>query len=133
MSSRMRIGLGLGVFFLLGAYPVWSGLASRAAPERPELAPAVDSTGATLCIEDTTWMKDHHQKLLNEWRTLVVRDGQRTWVSSTGKTWTIGLEETCFKCHANSETFCTRCHDYANVQPTCWDCHVAPEGGQIHG
>lgn len=133
MSSRTRIGLGLLVFLLLGAYPVWNGLASDAQPERPALAKAVDSVGTTMCIEDTTWMKAHHQALLNDWRTLVVRDGQRTWTSSTGRTWDISLESTCLTCHSNSETFCTRCHDYANVQPTCWDCHVTPEGGQIHG
>jgi hypothetical protein len=133
MTSRSRIALGLGVFFLLGAYPVWNGLASNAEPERPQLERAVDSTGATGCIEDTTWMKANHQKLLNEWRTSVVRDGQRTWVSSTGTSWDVSLTGTCLKCHANTETFCTRCHDYADVQPTCWNCHVVPEGGQSEG
>ena len=131
MSSRMRIALGLGVFLLLGAYPVWNGLASDADPERPALARALDSTGTTGCIEDTTWMKAHHPALLNEWRTAVVRDGERKWVSSTGVQWDMSLTGTCLKCHANTETFCTRCHDYAEVQPTCWNCHVAPEGGQI--
>jgi [DsrC]-trisulfide reductase subunit J len=132
MSSRTNIGLGLAAFFLLGAYPVWNAVASSAEPERPLLAAATDTVAGTECIEDTTWMKAHHQALLNEWRTSVVRDGDRTWVSSTGRTWDISLESTCLKCHASSETFCTRCHDYANVQPTCWSCHVVPEGGQIH-
>lgn len=133
MSSRARIALGLGVFFLLGAYPVWNGLASSAGPERPALAQAVDSVQGTGCIEDTAWMKAHHPALLNEWRTSVVRDGERTWTSSTGSTWDMSLTGTCLQCHTNTQTFCTRCHDYGEVQPTCWNCHVAPEGGQVQG
>ncbi|MGD8319226.1 MAG: sulfate reduction electron transfer complex DsrMKJOP subunit DsrJ [Gemmatimonadota bacterium] len=125
MGDRWKIGLGLVVFFALAAYPVWSAMASPADPAQPELERSVDPSG---CVEDTLFMRASHQQLLNEWRTLVVRDGQRTWTSSTGREWEMSLTGTCLKCHTNSETFCTRCHDYADVHPTCWSCHVVPEG-----
>ena len=32
----------------------------------------------------------------------------------------------CVKCHSNKERFCDRCHDYAGVKPTCWNCHIVP-------
>jgi [DsrC]-trisulfide reductase subunit J len=133
MTSRMRVGLGLGAFLLLGAYPAWNALASGVQAERPALERARDSVAVTGCLEDTTWMKAHHQALLNQWRTAVVRDGKRTWESSTGRSWDMSLTGTCLKCHTNTETFCTRCHDYADVQPTCWSCHVVPQGGQSDG
>jgi len=126
MTDRPRIVLGLGVFLVLAAYPVWSALASSAPPERPELERATDSIG---CVEDTLWMKAHHADLLNEWRTSVVREGTRTYVSTSGRTWDMSLTGTCMSCHQSREAFCERCHTYADVTPTCWNCHVPPEGG----
>jgi hypothetical protein len=37
------------------------------------------------------------------------------------------LQNSCMKCHTSKKDFCDKCHTYANVDPTCWDCHVAPE------
>ena len=47
-------------------------------------------------------------------------------------------EERCSPCHEMipeepeggmaMNDFCTKCHDYANVDPTCWDCHLEPGG-----
>jgi hypothetical protein len=125
MGERARIGVGLAVFLLLAGYPVWSAFASSADPGRPELARAVDSSG---CVEDTTLMKATHPQILNAWRNAVVREGERTWTSSTGREWEMSLTGTCLECHDNSADFCTRCHDWADVKPTCWSCHVVPEG-----
>ncbi len=125
MGDRGRIGIGLAVFLVLAGYPVWSAFASSADPGRPELARSADPSG---CVEDTVVMKAIHPQILNAWRTAVVRDGERTWVSSTGREWEMSLTGTCLHCHDNSADFCTRCHDYADVRPTCWSCHVAPEG-----
>lgn len=125
MGDRRRIWFGLAVFLVLAAYPVWNARASDVPTAQPELERSVDASG---CVEDTAYMTASHQQLLNEWRTAVVRDGLRTWTSSTGHEWEMSLTGTCLKCHTNSETFCTRCHDYAGVEPTCWTCHVVPEG-----
>ena len=37
-----------------------------------------------------------------------------------------GLQLACMECHSNKEKFCDSCHDYAAVQPTCWECHITP-------
>jgi hypothetical protein len=126
MSDRGRITLGLGAFLVLAAYPAWNGLNTAAARAQPELEPATD---ATECVESTEFMTPSHQQLLNEWRTAVVRDGERTWVSASGTEWEMSLTGTCLSCHRSQEAFCQQCHDYAGADPTCWSCHVAPEGG----
>jgi hypothetical protein len=125
MRDRTGIVLGLGAFLALAAFPVWHALASDAERARPELERAVEGPG---CVEDTLFMTANHQRLLNAWRTAVVRDGERTWVSSGGAEHEMSLTGTCMRCHANREGFCDRCHDYAGVTMTCWDCHVSPEG-----
>ncbi len=124
MNDRPRIFLGLAVFLALAAYPVWAAMARPSEPVMPELQRATDSIG---CVEDTTWMKAHHEALLNEWRTAVVRDGERTYVSTSGRKWDMNLTGTCMKCHTSRQDFCERCHAYSDVKLTCWDCHVAPE------
>lgn len=42
------------------------------------------------------------------------------------KKYEMSLQNTCMKCHSNKEEFCDQCHNYANVSPFCWDCHVQP-------
>ena len=61
-----------------------------------------------------------------EWRDEVVRNNQR-FVEIGGKKVEMSLSRTCMGCHANTEQFCVKCHDYTGVEPTCWECHVPPE------
>ena len=125
MKDKSLIAVGLGVFLLLAAYPVWNGLASAADPERPVLARAIDPSG---CVEDTLFMRGNHAKLLNQWRNNVVRNGQRFYTTAAGMDVDMSLTGTCLSCHGDHEAFCDRCHDYSDVKPTCWNCHVNPEG-----
>ncbi len=74
-------------------------------------------------------MRKHHVDILKEWRDARVRDGDTTYISSTGKSYTIGLTSTCLGCHSNKADFCDRCHNYLRVEPNCFDCHVVPEKG----
>jgi hypothetical protein len=125
MSDKGRIAAGLAVFLLLAAYPLWNGLASAADPERPVLERAADPSG---CVEDTLFMRGNHAILLNQWRNDVVRNGQRFYTNAAGTQVDMSLTDTCLTCHGGHEAFCDRCHTYSDVQPTCWDCHVNPEG-----
>ena len=125
MSDRAKITAGLAVFFAVVAFPVWQTIGAAGAGERPELELPQD---ATSCIADTEYMRAFHMDLLNDWRNAVVRDGERDHVTPAGETFAMSLTGTCMDCHSNRETFCTRCHDYANVTPKCWECHVEPEG-----
>ena len=125
MSDKVKIYAGLAAFVVLVGFPVWHALASAESGARPELElPA----GETQCIEETAYMTANHMNLLNGWRNAVVREGARDYVATSGESYVMSLTATCLGCHSDVETFCTRCHDYANVAPKCWDCHVTPGG-----
>jgi hypothetical protein len=125
MSDRGRITAGLAVFVALVAFPLWQTLGTSADRARPELELPVDESS---CVESTEYIRAYHMDLLNSWRTAVVRDGGREYTAASGKVYEMSLTGTCMGCHSNRDTFCTRCHDYADVAPRCWDCHVEPEG-----
>ena len=149
MSDKPKIIAGLVIFLALATFPFWYAqvapalgavpfLHSQAAPE-PVLTPPTDGSH---CIEDAAWMKAHHMELLDKWRDEVVRDGVSDPYTSTGypedKPCARSLTKTCLKCHSmlpsNAEGYpegkrsCKDCHEYANVRPACWDCHVEPIG-----
>jgi len=126
MSDRAKIGVGLVVFVALVTFPVWRVLGAGEAAAPPELELPAD---AAECVEDTPYMQSLHMDLLNRWRDAVVRQGEREYTSaSTGRTYLMSLTGTCLDCHSDRDTFCNRCHEYADVAPTCWDCHVDPGG-----
>ncbi len=126
MNDRVKILAGLAVFIVLAAFPVWYSLGAAGGGARPDLDMPKD---ASECVEATAYMTAYHMDLLNQWRDAVVREGDlSSYTSSSGKTYAKSLTKTCMGCHGSAETFCTRCHEYASVAPTCWDCHVEPGG-----
>ena len=125
MSDRVKTLTGLAVALILAAFPMWQALGAAGEAGRPELELP---EGESQCVEDTEYMSARHMELLNEWRNAVVRDGETDYTSPSGDVYRMSLTGTCMDCHDNRETFCTRCHDYANVTPRCWDCHIEPEG-----
>jgi hypothetical protein len=73
-------------------------------------------------------MRAEHMQLLNDWRDEVVREGMHEHTSTlTGEHFSKSLVKTCMKCHESKEKFCDKCHDTLDVNPYCWDCHVAPK------
>lgn len=125
MNKKGIIVAGLILFLVVITLPIWYSLAFAEEVQMPELEMP---TNATHCIEDASWMRANHMDLLNDWRDAVVRDAQRDYTSTSGETCTMSLTGTCLSCHTNRETFCNRCHTYADVEPTCWDCHVESGG-----
>jgi hypothetical protein len=125
MSDKSAITVGLALFLAVVLFPVWQPLVAAGETAAPELELPED---ASKCIEDTDYMTTNHMELLDQWRDAVVRDGQRVYTSSSGEKHVISLTGSCMSCHSSREAFCTRCHDYADVEPTCWDCHVEPGG-----
>lgn len=121
MSGRTWIYTGLGVVIALVLFPAWHGALNSDAAMAPELEYPDGE-----CIESAEYMRAYHPAMLNEWRDDVVRDGDVEFVSSSGEHFTKSLTGTCMECHQNRETFCVRCHEYADVDPTCWSCHVEP-------
>jgi len=128
MADRGKILLGLSLFVILITFPFWSRLAAAGQPQpgRMELEYPVD---AEACVEDSAWMAANHMNLLNQWRDDLVRSGEQEYVSTSGQVYLRSLTKTCLDCHEDRDAFCTRCHDYADVQPTCWECHTTPGGG----
>jgi [DsrC]-trisulfide reductase subunit J len=123
MRERHVIVAALVVFIALVTVPFWyarAGGVSAAAPDvkLPEHEKA--------CVMPVDYMRASHMDLLVTWRDQVVRQGARTWTAPDGKAYTASLSGTCLRCHENKAEFCDRCHDYAGVTPSCWNCHVDP-------
>jgi len=122
MYNKGTIIAGLAIFVLIVTFPIWfNGLDAGPLP-KPELPPG----GEKLCVAPASEMRDTHMQLLNVWRDDVLRNSDRVSVTVDGKEYRKGLQTACMQCHSNKEKFCDSCHEYAAVQPTCWDCHLTP-------
>ncbi len=122
MYNAGKIITGIIIFLVLVSVPFWYSGGKTATPPKLEVG-----TTEKACVEPTPYMKSSHMKLLESWRDDVVREGKRIYISSTGKQYQMSLQNTCVKCHAKKSQFCDRCHDYVEVSPKCWDCHIAPK------
>jgi hypothetical protein len=122
MKDKKIIITGVVIFIVIVTFPFWYNR-GKASPA-PELELTPKAKAAKVCVRSTEYMKAEHMQLLDVWREAVVRRGERTYVSPDGKEYDMSLSNTCLDCHANKTEFCDRCHNYASVQPYCWDCHI---------
>ncbi len=127
MYDANKILTGLVIFLALITFPIWYSLMRAEAREVPE--PLI-ITEEKQCVESTEYMREKHMELLEEWRESVVREGVRSYKSSSGKEYEMSLTDTCLRCHSNKAEFCDQCHNYVGVKPNCWDCHNVPEGNE---
>ena len=124
MSDRGVIVAGLALFVALASLPVWYNRSAGTTPKAPEIKLPTEGKDPFGSRE---FMRSSHMNLLVNWRDEVVRKQERTVVGSDGKTYTKSLTGTCLGCHASKADFCDRCHGYAGITPTCWDCHIDPK------
>jgi len=123
-----KIIIGLIIFFFLVTFPFFLNAGKVNAKPEPKIdTPEIQKLVEKKCVESKAFMRAEHMKLLNEWRDFAVRDGQRVYVNSEGKQFTISLQNTCMHCHSNKKKFCDECHNYMAVNPYCWNCHIAPK------
>jgi hypothetical protein len=123
-AGLIGIGIGIIVFILLVTFPIWyAGGKSKQVPQIDLNTPVINSLPEKQCVAPTAFMKTRHMKLLDEWRNDVVRNNNRTYTTPDGRRYDKSLTKTCMQCHSNKEQFCNRCHNYAGVNPKCWDCH----------
>jgi len=125
MYDAGKILPGLALFLVLATAPIWYNVASGHEAIAPEIEKPKD---ATQCVEDTDFMRREHMQLLSEWRDDVVRRGDRVHVTPDGRRYEKSLTHTCLGCHQSKANSCDRCHDYLDVKPYCWECHVDPKG-----
>jgi hypothetical protein len=123
MFDSRKIIAGLVVFVILVTIPLWYNRGKASTPPNPVLP--IDYKN---CVEDTAYMKASHMQILNDWRTAVVRDGDRIYTSKAGQAFRMSLTDTCLDCHSSKADFCDRCHTYADVAPYCWGCHIDQKG-----
>jgi len=124
MYDAGKVIAGIVIFLALITFPIWFNAVAGEEADAPDLA--IDPQ-YTQCVESTEYMKRNHMDLLNEWRDIVVREGQRTFIAPDGNEYEMSLTNTCMKCHSNRAEFCQKCHNYMAVAPYCWDCHLEPE------
>ena len=122
-----KIIAGLVVFLVLVISPFLYNMTVGESLERPKIEPQATAEHPN-CVEDVDYMRVSHMDLLNEWRDLVVRDGERIHEAPDGTKYNMSLSQTCLDCHSNKEEFCDKCHDFMSVDPYCWDCHNVPGG-----
>ncbi|MCD6272284.1 MAG: sulfate reduction electron transfer complex DsrMKJOP subunit DsrJ [Deltaproteobacteria bacterium] len=128
MNDKSKIVIGLIIFLAIITFPFWYNMGKATSAPEPKLSDKAKA--AKVCVEPKEYMKAEHMHILDNWRNEVVRKGNRTYKSSTGKEYNISLssgEESCLGCHTDKAEFCDKCHDYASVEPYCWDCHIDPK------
>ncbi len=128
MYDKGKIIIGLIIFVALVTFPFFYNLGKAAS--KPELSldtSVINQMSKKQCVKPADVMKGEHMKLLAEWRNSVVRDGDREYGVIDGVKYEKSLQKTCMKCHSNKKDFCDRCHNYLNVKPYCWNCHIVPE------
>jgi hypothetical protein len=123
MRDRGIIYSGLAVFLVLATFPLWHNLAGAVTAKGPE---PVLPANARQCVMPLDYMKTSHMTLLLDWREQVVRQDERDFTAFNGRHYTKSLTATCLdQCHtAGKAEFCDRCHNYADVSLSCWNCHV---------
>jgi len=138
MRDKPLVVVGLVVALAVLTFPFWYAVAGG----RPEPPPKMDLPDGKCLVDD---MRARHMDLLEDWREEVVREGVSDLYESEnhpGKFFERSLTKTCvLECHrgaagtesvaadpatTSEKRFCQGCHDYAGVQPNCWDCHVGP-------
>ncbi len=128
-----KIIVGLAVFLAFVLFPFYNNFGKvNKKPEPKTDTPAIQEWekqyGKKECVESKEFMRTEHMQLLNNWRDSVVRETYRQYVSLTsGKTFTMSLQNGCMNCHSNKKKFCDECHNYMAVKPYCWDCHIQPK------
>lgn len=130
--NKGPIFLGIVIFAAMALFPIYNNFGKvNAKPEPKTDTPAIleweKVHGKKECVEPKAFMKTEHMHILDQWRDSVVRDGNELYLSSSGRSHDMSLQNTCMKCHSNKKKFCDECHNYMAVKPYCWDCHIKPK------
>lgn len=122
---KWAVGILAVLLLTVGAYAA-SNAAEKAASRTAQPEIVIDrSKSGDKCVEETSFMRKNHMKLLMHQRDETVHKGIRTTKHSL---------KNCVNCHASTkdnnvlgseEHFCQGCHTYASVKLDCWECHAS--------
>ena len=88
----------LALFVLLITAPILLNIGKASEPPAPSLdTAAIEQLDEKQCIESKEFMRKHHPKLLSDWREQAVREGETEYISSSGETWEMSLENNCLQ------------------------------------
>ncbi len=118
--------LGLAIFAVAVTFPFWYSKGKSKPPELSLETPEIAALDQKKCVEDKTFMRADHMKLLNVWRDEAVREGKRMYTAKDGRRFEKSLTGGCLRCHSNKDKFCDLCHTYAGAAPSCFGCHIVP-------
>lgn len=129
MYDGWKVIIGIIIFVGIATFPfIYDMGKASVPPPKPNIeTPEIQKMAVKKCVETKSFMRAEHMVMLNDWRDLVVREGDRIYVANDGKQYAMSLQNTCMKCHSNKKKFCDECHNYLAVKPYCWDCHIAPK------
>lgn len=122
MYDKGKVLTGLAIFVIIVTFPFWYNVGGASKAPNPELP-----TKMKNCVKPLDYMRTSHMKLLLQWRDEVLRDGKREKITVDGIEYEKSLGNGCLYCHESEEKFCNQCHQYAAVDPYCWDCHIKPK------
>ena len=117
--------VGLSALLILSLGTVVASNDDDAAKSGRTPKPTIVIEKGDKCVEDETFMRKNHMKLLKHQRDETMHKGIRTEKYSL---------QNCINCHASkknnsvlgtNENFCQTCHTYAAVKLDCWDCHAS--------
>src|SRR5512138_1132377 len=93
---------GVLIFVALATLPLWYNMGRATPPPDPKIdTPVIQAMAQKQCILPKAEMRTGHMQLLNDWRTQVVRYGNRVYVAADGKKYDMSLQNDCMKCHSN--------------------------------
>lgn len=127
MQKKTNIVVGILVFLLVMAAPIWMNFGKDAADSNVEVSldtPTINALDEKKCIYDTEYMRENHMEILHQWKVQVVRNDNRIMVTPDGREFEMSLQNTCLDCHSNYDEFCEKCHNANGVDPNCWTCHT---------
>lgn len=101
-----------------------TGLASAQATEGRGLQPLVEKARGGQCVEEPTFMRRNHMKLLKHQRDDTLRGGIRTGKHSLKACIACHASQTSQSVNAEPSNFCQSCHNYAAVKIDCFECHA---------
>jgi hypothetical protein len=126
MSDKIKVLAGFIIFVAIISVPIWINAGNDKDAPEPVLSEKAKQAGQ--CIEEN--MASKHMEILDVFRDTVVRDGKRIYENSNGEKYNMSLStgpDSCLGCHESKADFCDKCHNYASVNPYCWECHIDPK------